>query len=219
MNIFKILHSTNISIHVFTGTIALVLGTIALVSTKGRPAHIKSGRWFLVLLLIVIATGLTGVFIFGRNTFLLVITVLAGYNGFSGYRVLKSKSNRPKLLDIMVALLSLFSVFYFLYYFKKIGMIWTPVIIYSTVGALLFVIIYDFIRYLIPRSSYHKFWVCEHIYKMVGAFSALLAAFTGTVFSAYQPYSQILPSVFGILLQISFIVYWSTKKIKSTNLT
>jgi hypothetical protein len=34
---------------------------------------------------------------------------------------------------------------------------------------------------------------------MIGAFTALLAAFTGTVFSAYQPYSQIIPSVFGIL--------------------
>jgi len=218
MDFFKILHTTNISIHVLTGSIALLLGGIALITRKGQRAHIKTGRWFLVLLMIVIATGLAGVFVFGRNTFLLVITVLAGYNGFSGYRVLKTKSNRPKLIDVLVALISLLSVLYFLYYFKKIGMIWTPVIIYSTVGALLLVITYDFLRYLIPASSYKKFWVCEHIYKMVGAFSALLAAFTGTVFSEYQPYSQILPSVFGIMLQVSFITYWYRKKIKTGKL-
>jgi len=115
------------------------------------------------------------------------------------------------VIDVLVAFMALLSVLYFLYYFKKIGMIWTPVIIYSTVGALLLVITYDFLRYLIPVSSYKKVWVCEHIYKMVGAFSALLAAFTGTVFSAYQPYSQILPSFFGIVLQISFIIYWCRK--------
>lgn len=213
MDILKILHTTNISIHVLTGSIALLLGSIALLTRKGQRAHIKSGRWFLVFLTIVITTGLTGVFVFGRNTFLLVITVLAGYNGFSGYRVLITKSNRPKLIDVLVAVVALLSVLYFLYYFKKIGMIWTPVIIYSTVSALLLVIIYDFLRYIIPAASYKKFWVCEHIYKMVGAFSALLAAFTGTVFSSYQPYSQILPSAFGVLLQISFIIYWYRKKI------
>ena len=213
MDISKILHSTNIGIHVLTGSIALLLGFIALITRKGRRAHIKSGRWFLGFLAIVIATGLMGVFAFGRNTFLLVITVLAGYNGFSGYRVLITKSNRPKMIDVLVALFALVTVLYFLYYFKQIGMIWTPVIIYSTVGALLLVITYDFLRYLIPASRYKKFWICEHIYKMIGAFSALLAAFTGTVFSAYQPYSQILPSVLGILLQISFIIYWSRKSV------
>ena len=215
MDIFKILHSTNITIHVLAGSIALLLGAIALLTRKGQQAHIKSGRWFIVLLSIVIVTGSIGVFVFRRNTFLLVITILAGYNGFSGYRVLLTKSNKPKLVDVLAAVISLFSVLYFLYYFKRIGMIWTPVIIYSTVGALLLVISYDFVRYIIPSSSYKKLWIYEHIYKMIGAFSALLAAFTGTVFSAYQPYSQVLPSVFGVLLQLSFIIFWHPKNSKS----
>ncbi len=90
-------------------------------------------------------------------------------------------------------------------------MIWSPVIIYSTVGAFLLVIVYDFIRYLIPKSFYGKGWFYEHIYKMIGAFTALLAAFSGTVFISYQPYSQILPSVFGVILQIGFISYYYRK--------
>ena len=62
-------------------------------------------------------------------------------------------------------------------------MIWSPVIIYSTVGTLLLVITYDFLRYLIPSSNYKMLWLYEHIFKMIGAFTALLSAFSGTVFS------------------------------------
>ncbi len=90
-------------------------------------------------------------------------------------------------------------------------MIWSPVIIYSTVGTLLLVIAYDFIRYLIPASIYGNLWLYEHIYKMIGAFTALLAAFSGTVFPNYKPYSQVLPSVLGVLLQIGFIVFYARK--------
>jgi uncharacterized membrane protein YeaQ/YmgE (transglycosylase-associated protein family) len=86
-------------------------------------------------------------------------------------------------------------------------MVWAPVIIYTTVGYLILMIIYDFLRYLIPPAVYSGGWLYEHILKMVGAFSALLAAFTGTVFPQYKPYSQFLPSVFGTLIAIGFMVY------------
>jgi hypothetical protein len=207
----SLLHKTNIIIHILAGSIALILGVIALIARKGGKSHRKSGDLFLLLLILVIGTGLVGVFIFGRNTFLLVITVLSGYFGFSGYRILQTKSNRPRLIDISVALAALLAVSYFLYYFKSIGMIWSPVVIYSTVGTLLLVITYDFLRYLIPSSSYKMLWLYEHIFKMIGAFTALLSAFSGTVFSNYQPYSQFLPSVFGTLLQIAFIIYYYRK--------
>jgi hypothetical protein len=207
----EILHKSNIFIHVFAGTFALILAIVAIISNKRRVFHKKVGKVFLIFMSVVILTGLLGVFVFGRNSFLLVITVLSGYFGFSGYRALQTKSNEPKTLDIIVALLSISTVFYFLYYFKTIGMIWNPVVIYSTVGTIIAIISYDFLRYLIPKSKYQKLWFYEHIYKMIGAFSALLSAFSGTVLSAYQPYSQILPSVFGTILQIGFIVYYYRK--------
>jgi hypothetical protein len=212
----EILHKSNIFIHVIAGTFALIVAIIAIISNKRKIFHQKVGKVFLGLLSIVIFTGLLGVFVFGRNSFLLVITVLSGYLGFSGYRVLQTKSNEPRMLDIIVALLSISTVFYFLYYFKTIGMIWNPVVIYSTVGTIIAIISYDFLRYFIPKSKYQKLWFYEHIYKMIGAFSALLSAFSGTVLYMYKPYSQILPSVFGTLLQIGFIVYYYRKFSKQT---
>ncbi|WP_315054821.1 hypothetical protein [Chryseobacterium indoltheticum] len=208
---YSFLHNSNILIHVISGSIALLLGVLALTTKKGGMWHKKTGNYFLILMTIVVLTGLIGVFIFKRNTFLLIITVLSAYYGFSGYRILKTKTNKPKWIDVSVAIASLISVSYFLYYFKSIGMYWSPVIIYSTVGALLLIITYDFVRYLIPKKTYRNMWLYEHIFKMIGAFTALLSAFSGTVFENYQPYSQFLPSVFGTLLQIGFIVYYIKK--------
>lgn len=203
------MHTTNIFLHVLSGSVALLLGLIALLSIKGSKIHNTSGLYFLGFMSVVILTGLVGVFIFGRNIFLLVITVLSGYVAFSGYRVLKSKSNTLKSLDIIVAIISLIVLVYYLYYIKSIGMIWFPVVIYSTVGALVFVIVYDFLRYLIPKEKYkkHRIWIYEHIYKMTSAFAALLSAFTGTVLEEYQPHSQYLPSVLGMLIIVGFMFY------------
>jgi uncharacterized membrane protein len=203
------IHQSNIALHVLTGTAALVLGLIALLSAKGGKVHNKSGNYFLAFLSVVIITGLLGVFVFGRNTFLLVITVLTGYVAFSGYRALKFKSNVPRKLDMIIAVISLSTLAYFLYFFRSIGMIWSPIVIYSTVGAMLFVILYDFLRYLIPRRAYtkHRIWLYEHIYKMTSAFGGLLSAFAGTVLEEYQPHSQYLPSVLGMIIIVGFMVY------------
>lgn len=208
-------HTANIFVHVATGLIALMLGLTALSTIKGGKAHRKSGKLFLFFLTIVVATGLFGVLIFKVNQFLLVITVLSGYNAYSGMRVLKNKTNKIHLQDILVALLAISTGIYFLYYMKSIGMFWSPVIIYSTLGALFSLILYDFLRYLIPSKKYGNLWLYEHIYKMVAAFTALLAAATGTIYDEYQPHSQYLPSLFGTLLTIGFIVYFYRKNARS----
>lgn len=211
MEEYTIPHLINIIVHVISGSLALVLGIIAMATRKGGKIHKKSGQIFLFLVSLVITTGLIGVFVFKVNTFLLVITLLSGYQAFSGYRILKLKSNSPKVLDILVALLTLTSGIYFLYYFKSIGMFWSPVIIYSTVGTLFLIIAYDFLRYFIPKNNYKNLWLYEHIYKMVAAFTALLSAFIGTVLPQYHPYSQFLPSVFGVFLALSFIAFFYRK--------
>ncbi len=206
------LHSINIIIHVFCGTIALLLGVIVLISKKGKRLHKKTGRIFLGFLIIVIITALIGAIVFRGNSFLLVLTILSGYNGFSGFRTLKTKSNKPKLLDVWVALLSLGIGLYFMDYMKSTELFWNPVVIYSTFGALFLVVGYDLMRYLIPSKSYKALWLYEHIYKMINAFTALLAAAVGTILPNYQPYSQLLPSVFGTLLVVGFIIYFYRKR-------
>ncbi|CAN0602255.1 unnamed protein product, partial [Ectocarpus sp. 12 AP-2014] len=158
------LHQTNIIIHVIFGCIALCLGVIILTTKKGGKKHRKRGRLFLLFLTIVVITGLFGVLLFKVNTFLLVLTLLSGYNGYSGCRIVRLKSNKPNLQDIVVSSITLGSAIYFIYHINSIGMIWSPIIIYSTLGYLFLIIAYDFLRYLIPSEKYNKLWLYEHIY-------------------------------------------------------
>lgn len=205
-------HQTNIIIHVGIGTIGLLLGLFIIYKKKGGATHRKMGRWFLLLLSIVILTALFGFFAFNANQFLLVLTMVAGYNGYSGFRTLQTKSNSPKLVDIVVASATLCSGIFFLYYIESIGMIWAPIIIYSTLGYLFLIIGYDLLRYLIPKNKYRNLWFYEHIYKMISAFTALTAAAAGNILPDYKPYSQFLPSILGTCLAIGFIVYFYRKQ-------
>jgi hypothetical protein len=205
--IYDPLHTTNIITHVAAGSLALLCGVAALLTPKGGRRHRQSGRIFLYFLAVVVMTGLFGVFLFKRNVFLLVITLLSGYLGYSGFRIVKLRNNRPHVADIAAAIITLIAAMYFLHYLSRIGMMWSPVVIYSTVGYLFLVIAYDLTRYLIPTRYYRNGWLYEHIVKMVSAFSGLLSAFSGTVFPQFQPYSQILPSVLGTAIYIGFIIY------------
>jgi uncharacterized membrane protein len=213
MELLSLLHKSNIIIHVSAGSVSLLIGLFILLMKKGGKIHRISGRIFLWLLSVVILTGLLGVFLFRLNSFLLVITTLSGYMGFSGFRAVRNRSNVPKALDIIVALLALSSVLFFVWYFHSIGMIWSPVIIYSTVGYLILAVVYDLGRYVISERSYQNLWLQEHILKLISAFSGLLSAFTGTVFPQFQPYSQFLPSVLGGFIAIIFMFnLWSKSR-------
>ncbi|PSR56748.1 hypothetical protein AHMF7605_26260 [Adhaeribacter arboris] len=205
------LHRLNISLHILAGTLALITGFVVLFLAKGNQKHIRYGRYFLWTLSVVILTGLFGVIVFRRNTFLLIITLLSGYTAFSGVRTLRLKGRRPQLLDGLVPVGIMSAAGYYLYYIQSIGMFWAPVIIYSTLGALFWVTLYDLSRFFLSRVTRQKLYITEHIYKLVSSFIAITSAFTGTVLPQYQPYSQILPTVFGITYIVVAAVYFYKK--------
>ncbi|MGG7469466.1 DUF2306 domain-containing protein [Chryseobacterium arthrosphaerae] len=198
------LHLTNIIIHVITGSIALIAGFVILFKTKGTPLHRKLGYLFMGCMVIVVTTGAFGVIVFKRNLFLLLITILAGYNTYSGFRIIREKTNRFYIKDFFAMLAAFTMAVVFIYYLRFIGFYWDPVIIFSGVGYLLLVISYDILRYFIPSSRYGNVWRYEHSSKMISALGALFSAFTGTLLPDYKPYSQILPSLLMTLIMILF---------------
>lgn len=193
-------------IHVAAGMLALVAGFIALGTVKGSKKHVSAGRYFLWMIAIVIFTALIGIFAFNRNTFLLVITLLSGYNACSGFRAIRLHGSKPALPDYIIPLIALSSGGYYLYYINSIGQYWAPVIVFSTLGALALICIYDLSRVFMPVELLKKTFIYEHIYKLTSALSGITSAFTGTVFPQFEPYSQILPSILG-LTYIIFACY------------
>jgi hypothetical protein len=214
----EVFHHLNILFHVLAGSIALIAGLAALIVRKGSARHIRSGRYFMRMIIVVITTGLIGVFVFKRNNFLLVITLLSAYNCFSGIRVIRLRGQRPAAIDRIIPLIVIAAALYYLYYISSIGLYWNPVIIYSTIGALFLVTGYDLCKIFFSKSLLQKASGYEHVYKMVSAFSGITSAFTGTVFPQYQPYSQFLPSVIGLAYIIVTFIWFSNKRSKCTQL-
>ena len=199
-------HSANIITHVVSGSAALLIGLLLLLRRKGTLLHKKAGLLFVCFMTVIVVTGILGVIVFKRNLFLLVITVLAGYNTYSGVRIVKIKSNTLYKIDVLVMVFAIAITLFFLYYLNSIGLYWNPVVIYSTVGYLFLVIFYDGCRYLIPKSKYGNLWMYEHSCKMISALSGLLSAFIGTILPDHKPYSQILPSLLMTFVMIFFII-------------
>lgn len=196
------LHQINILIHVVAGCITLLLGVYILVTSKGTNLHRNAGRIFLTALSVVIFTSLAGFFLFKLSLFLFIISLISGYEAWSGYRVIKNKETGPGVSDHLVSILVLVSGIVFHLYFRTSKPNWSPVIVFSTLIWLYVLCTYDLLRFLVKLNFQKKIYVYEHIVKVVGAFAAICSAFLGTVLPNYQPYSQVGPSAFGFILII-----------------
>ncbi len=85
-NLFHVL----LVIHIFAGTIALVVAPAAMVTAKGGRWHARWGFTYLWATVVIAATGAVMSFIHA-SLFLLMIAVFSFYLVFSGYRVLHRK--------------------------------------------------------------------------------------------------------------------------------
>ena len=204
-SIMQMLHTFNISLHVLAGTTALVIGLLALSSRKPSARHFRYGRYFLYLLVVVVGTGFTGLLFFRSSSFLLMLTLLAGYNVFAGYRTVRLRERRSTRADALVSAGTLLIGLLYLFYLRQSGGNWAPSVVYSTLAALALVTIYDLLKHLWLHERIQSWWLYEHIYKMLSAYSALLSAFTGTVLPGFKPYSQLGPSVLCLWLIVFFI--------------
>lgn len=209
----EILHQGNIIIHVIAASIGLLTGIGALAVTKARGQHTQFGRYFMYAMIIVTATGLAGVFIFSRNMFLLVLTLTAGYNCFSGIRVLRRAGKPLVMLDYIVPLFVLALTGGYLHYIRQSGVYWSPVIVYAGLGYLVLVTVYDLSRGLMSAVMLKRAAIYEHVYKMMSALSALLSAFGGTMLPQFKPYSQFMPSMIGFTCVIIIFIRLAGRKL------
>lgn len=77
---------------------------------------------------------------------------------------------------------------------------------YSTFGTLVLLSLYDLARFAFPARWFETLWLYEHLVKMIGTHSAAVTAFSGTVLWAWQPYSQLVPSLIWVAAMIGYAV-------------
>ncbi len=215
-------HFANIVCHIVAGTLAIIAGLVALVARKRGRLHARAGMVFVYAYSFVILTAVLGVVVFAFRSFLAVATIASAYSLFSGYRAVRLRGRRPALLDRGIACVGLAAPALFLAAMHSLHKPWAPVLTWTVLGSLIAISSYDLLRTFLPAEWLAGTWVHEHIFKIVGAFDALTATFAATVFPRYQPWSAVIPHLFGTAMILSFFLAgpraWGGKRQKAAAL-
>ena len=85
-------------IHITSGSVALLMAVIALVTAKGRRHHVLAGRIYASAMTVIFLTAVP-LAIFGSNVFLLLIAVFSFYLVFAGWRFARNRRGIPRPVD------------------------------------------------------------------------------------------------------------------------
>lgn len=175
-------------LHILCGFSALLSGTVAIFTKKGKGRHVKTGQ---IYLWSMTAVGITALYLsmVRPNIFLLLISIFSFYMTWSGYRAIHWK-NRPMdtipyvfnlALTVAVALSGLVMIGVPVANWAGINI--APVISRFSTILLVFGIIntgmagLDLINLFRPSRSSKFWWMYQHIGRMGGAFIATVTAF------------------------------------------
>lgn len=198
-------HLINIVIHVSAGVAAIFVGFYLLSRAKGTESHRRLGKVFCYLGLVVCGTAALGLAVFRFMPLFSVITLLVLYQSIGGWRVIYTREEGPSKYDAVFTISA--TLIAFLLAAKIFNQIvGSKVIILSTFGALAFVLLYDSIRWIFPHGWHKVLWRYEHSYKLLSSIFGMLSAFVGNTVRVAQPWSQIMPSVLGLIC-IGYIFY------------
>ncbi|HEV2801234.1 MAG TPA: hypothetical protein VGW12_12095 [Pyrinomonadaceae bacterium] len=215
-------------LHILTGSLAVLVGLVALVTRKPvRPTatagaggtHKKSGRLFLYAMSVVIGTATLLTFI-SLNPYFAGLTAASAVAVFSGYRVLGRKrpdlnpEHRARAVDWLVALVVLGVALLLIALGATGGIKRNLPVVYSLgVGSTLYAG-YDLYRFARPlaRPFTPNLWLYEHLVKMIGGYFGAVAAFSGSVLVLLpEPWRQLWATSLGQTLAVVLVIYYWRK--------
>ena len=198
-----------LSIHILTGSVALVSAALALSTEKGKKFHVLIGKAYFWSMVIIFLTALPMSIITG-NVFLFLIAIFSFYLAFSGMRFAKNRTGVPTRVDLIAV------NFMFL---SGVGM-WILAIIFfidnesqfitlTVFGFLALFLGYGDFQTFKDQTAIGKERIAKHLTNMMGATIAVVTA----VLVVNPPYNPewvwwILPTVL-----ITPIIFWWNKKV------
>ncbi len=205
------------ALHVGVGVLCLGLGPGVLLSRPGSAGHRTRGRLFLRLMA---AMGVSAFLLLCLrfNSFFFVLAVFSYYLAFSGYRVLRRKSpergDGARPLDWVGAGLAALTSAGGIAANAAHVLPGDPVFVGTILGGTLLVSVYDLHRFARPLSRLHRpmLWFFEHMGKLIGAYIAIVAAFSATVLTFIpSPLRQLWPVLVGMPVMIALFIYYRRK--------
>jgi uncharacterized membrane protein len=201
-------HLLNILVHILAGVAAIVLGLYLLWQPKDAIHHRKRGRVFVLLTAVVCLSAAIGNALFRFMPLFAVLTVLVSYQLLSGWHVIYTRAAGPDALDagllLGAASLTAMLVRRLLLDGALAGA--SASVMWSTLAAVAMLLAYDAARWCFPRHWHAVLWRYEHIYKILGCLFGMLSAAVGNTVRAGQPWSQLAPSVLGLVTVVWCIV-------------
>jgi len=198
-------------VHISTGFCAVLIGVVPILTRKGSRLHRLSGRVFAVLMttLLVCAWGMTAL---RPNAYFLALSSAASLGLFSGLRVLGRKrpdlraTDRARPID-WVATLGAVGIGCLTIWLALTGQGDAPpqILIALAYGSLSLGG-WDLWRFARPLDwpFSPELWTYEHLWKMLGAYSAVWSAFAGNFLTFVpSPWSALWPTV--VLQSLSLI--------------
>lgn len=192
-----------LSLHIAFGFAAVAAGLLPILTRKGSQAHRWAGRLFVALMSTVLA-GAWMMTALHFSTYNLALSAMASMGVFSGVRVVGRKRpdltarDRAKALDWIVTL-SIVGIGLFVLAQVATGTNEGPAAVSMALayGALAYGG-WDLWRFARPTDWPFSpdLWTYEHVVKMLGAYGAVLAAFSGNFLTFIpSPWSQLWPSL------------------------
>lgn len=204
-----------LAIHILFGLICVAIGWMPLITRKGGRLHRLSGRVFSgAMAVLLIAAWIMTVIHF--SAYFLALTAMATLGLFSGLRVLDRKrpdlkrEDRARPLDWLVTS-GIVGVALTTLYLTMSGAAGGGFAVSAALAAAGLVYgVYDLWRFCAPTAwpFSPRLWMYEHLVKMIGAYSAVWAAFSGNFMTFIPaPWSPLWPSLVFQALALGWLVW------------
>jgi uncharacterized membrane protein len=189
-------------IHVISGFLGLLLGSIVLLRKKGDPIHKKIGAIFTYAM---VSTGLCAFILsyLHPNFFLFIVGVFTIYLSISGYRMIGLKNvhegQKPKAFDTFISIAMLLASLTFI----AIGILYLVKgnefgLVFTLFGLISIRLCYSDLKAYRGKVTDKLYWLKNHIGRMTGAYIAAFTAFivvNNTVLPSVLAWS--LPGIIG----------------------
>ena len=199
--------------HIFAGCISLIAAVFAVVSSKGKQAHILAGRTYFWGMAVIFLTAIP-MSISSSNVFSFLIAIFSFYLAYAGMRFARNRTGTANLFDWVAVGLMVFSGlamwFLALVYFMNNNSQYITLTIFGFIAISLGYM--DFRSYR-NKSAIGKQRIARHLTNMLAGTIAVITAVLVTNLSIEQVFILwILPTII-----ISPLIFWWNRKILGLN--
>ena len=199
--------------HIFAGCISLIAAVFAVVSSKGKQAHILAGRTYFWGMAVIFLTAIP-MSISSSNVFLFLIAIFSFYLAYAGMRFARNRAGTANLFDWVAVGLMVFSGlamwFLALVYFMNNNSQYITLTVFGFIAISLGYM--DFRSYR-NKSAIGKQRIARHLTNMLAGTIAVITAVLVTNLSIEPVFILwILPTII-----IFPLIFWWNRKILGLN--